>query len=336
MAEAAIWGIHVTGVEGDAMYREKGLIGIGWHGIGDLGELAPNREAFKAAVGPHFPDKTRGYIINAASQLYRFCHEMKPDDWIVYRSRFDRQVYVGKITGPYHFDENASKEYPNIRSIKWMKHFSPSLVSQGALHELGSALTLFQLKNYGEEFIAALEGKSVAADNTIDETVAMVAKEIQQTTEDFILKELARHLKGHGLQPFIANLLRTMGYRTLESKRGPDEGVDIIAHRDELKLEPPIIKVQVKSGEGNVGRPETQALIGSLSPGEYGLLVTIGGFSNQAKDFAKSKSSIRLLDGEGLVELIMEHYEDLEPRYKALIPLKRVYVPQPVSEDTEG
>ena len=90
----------------------------------------------------------------------------------------------------------------------------------GCLHELGSALTLFQLKNYGEEFVAALEGKPAAdTDESIDETVAIVAEEIQQSTEDSILKELARHLKGHSLEAFIANLLRMVGYRTVEGKR---------------------------------------------------------------------------------------------------------------------
>ena len=34
-----------------------------------------------------------------------------------------------------------------------------------------------------------------------------------------------------------------------------DEGVDIVAHKDELGFEPPIIKVQVKSGEGTLGDP---------------------------------------------------------------------------------
>lgn len=334
MAEVVMWGIHVRGIEGDKTLREQNLVSIGWHEVGDLSKLAPNREAFKATVAPHFENKTRGYIINAASQMFRFTHEMKPGDWIVYRSRFDRQVYVGKVTGNYRFDQSIAFEYPNVRQVQWKGHFSPSLVSQGALHELGSALTLFQLKNYGEEFLTALEGKAPAEnDQTVDETVAIVAEEIQQTTEDFILKELARHLKGHALEAFIANLLRTMGYRTVEGKRGPDEGVDIIAHRDELKLEPPIIKVQVKSSGSNVSRKDAQELLGCLGHGEYGLLITISGFTQQATDFVKGKSAIRLLDGEALVGLILEHYEDLEPRYKALIPLKRVYVPQPVSEE---
>jgi restriction system protein len=334
MAEQVIWGIHVTGSEGDKLFRERSMVGIGWHEVGDLSKIAPDREAFKTAVAPFFPNKPRGYIINAASQLYRFRHEMKVADWIVYRSTyFDGKVHVGKIVSDYRFNPTESAEYPNIRQVQWSGSFLPTRVPQAALYELGSALTLFQLANYGREFLAALEASPTAeveADD--DETVALKAEEVGLNTEDFIIRALARNLKGHGLQGFVADLLRTMGYRTSESKPGPDEGVDIIAHRDELKLLPPIIKVQVKSGAGNVGREVVQALLGNLSQGEYGLLITIGGFANTAREFSKTKNSIRLIDGPALVELVLEHYEELQPRYKAMIPLKRVYIPQPATE----
>jgi restriction system protein len=259
---------------------------------------------------------------------------MKPDDWVVYRSTYyDGMVYVGRILSGYRYAPDISKEYPQQRAVKWLGSFSPTRVSQGALYELGSALTLFQLRNYGEEFLSALEGKDILSEDTDDETVAFVAEDIEQQTAVFVLKELSRSLKGHGLEAFIANLLRTMGYRTIESKHGPDEGIDIIAHRDELKLEPPIIKVQVKSGDSSVSRPEVQALFGTLGSGEYGLFVTLADYAKPAMDFAKSKSGLRLLDGGDLVKLILEHYDDLEPRYKALIPLKRVFIPQSSAKD---
>ena len=72
-----------------------------------------------------------------------------------------------------------------------------------------------------------------------DETVALVAEEIEETTRDFILKRLAQELKGHPLADFIAQLLGAMGYRTRVSPEGPDGGIDIVAHKDELGFEPP-------------------------------------------------------------------------------------------------
>jgi len=326
--------MHVTGSVGDSLFRDKSTIAIGWSDIGDLKKLTPDREAFKAAVQSVFPDKSKGYVINAGSQLYRFTHEMKVDDWVIYRSTYyDGLVYVGKIASDYRYAPAISAEYPQQRAVKWLGSFSPTKVSQGALYALGSALTLFQLRDYGEEFLQALAGKDLSSEDADDETAALVAEDIEQQTAIFVLKALARNLKGHGFAPFIADLLQTMGYRTIVSKQGPDEGVDIIAHRDELMLEPPIIKIQLKSGESSIGRPEVQALLGTLGPGEFGLFVTMAKFSKQATDLAKTKNVLRLLDGEELVNLILEHYDDLQPRYKALIPLKHVFIPQSATSE---
>ncbi|HSU54477.1 MAG TPA: restriction endonuclease, partial [Candidatus Dormibacteraeota bacterium] len=88
MAEQVIWGMHVAGSSGDRLFRERNMIAMGWHQVGDLAKIAPDREAFKAAVAPFFPTKPKGFIINSASQLYRFAHEMKVGDWIVYRSTY--------------------------------------------------------------------------------------------------------------------------------------------------------------------------------------------------------------------------------------------------------
>jgi len=130
-------------------------------------------------------------------------------------------------------------------------------------------------------------------------------------------------------------LLGTMGYQTRVSPEGPDGGVDIIAHKDELGFEPPIIKVQVKSTEGSIGDPIVSQLYGKVDRAEFGMVVTLGTFTKQAVTFARNKSNLRLIDGEDLVGLILQHYEQFDSRYKGLLPLKRIYVPEPL-EETEG
>jgi len=42
------------------------------------------------------------------------------------------------------------------------------------------------------------------------------------------------------------------------TKASGDAGVDVIAHRDELGFEPPLIKVQCKQTLGTNGRPDVQ------------------------------------------------------------------------------
>lgn len=137
---------------------------------------------------------------------------------------------------------------------------------------------------------------------------------------------MSTELKGHPFAGFIADLLRTMGFRTRVSPPGADQGIDIVAHRDELGLERPVIRVQLKSGAGTVGDQEVSAFSAKVAETESGLFVTLGTYSVPAQNFARGQPRIRLIAAPELVSMILEHYEDLLPKYKTLIPLRRVYV----------
>jgi restriction system protein len=331
--ETTLWGIHAgrTG-DADTLFQEKNVVAIGWAEVGDLSKLKPDREDFKNAVAAAFPQLKPGAIPNNAGQLFRFVHEMKPGDVVVYPSKRDRKVHIGRVEGSYRYDPSLEPSYPHHHPVKWITAVPRTHFSQGALYEIGSAMSLFQVKSYADEFLAAGQGKVEAPPVTQDESVAIVAEEIVESTRDFVLKRISQELKGHPMAEFVAHLLGTMGYRTRVSPEGPDGGVDIVAHKDELGFEPPIIKVQVKSGEGNIGNPDVSALYGNVGSNEFGLIVTLGTFTNQARSFARNKSNLRLIDGRELVDLVLQHYEQFDSRYKGLLPLKRVYVPEALEE----
>lgn len=335
--DVTLWGIH-AGMTGDAdsLFLNKNCVAVGWVKMGDLSVLAADREAFKARVAEVYPEFKPGAIPNSAGQLYRFVHEMKPGDWVAYPSKRDKKIHLGEVVGGYLYDPKTEPGYPNVRAVKWLRAVPRTQFSQGALYEIGSAMSLFQIKNYADEFRAAIEGKAVSAPPVAqDESVAAVAEEIEENTRVFVLKKLSQELKGHPFAEFVAHLLNTMGYRTRLSPPGPDGGIDIVAHKDELGFEPPIIKVQVKSGEGNIGDPAVSALYGKVAANEFGLLVTLGAFTAQAANFARSKSNLRLIDGDELVDLIFQHYDQFDSRYKGLLSLRRVYVPEVLDTEME-
>jgi len=334
--DTVLWGIH-GGKEGaaDDLFLKRNCIALGWSKIGDLGPLPADREAFKTKVAETYPDKKPGAIPTDAGTLFKFVHVMKPGDIVIYPSKRDRQVHIGRVESTYRYDTARDPAYPNRRDVKWLRAVPRTHFSQGALHEIGSAVSLFLVEDYADEFHVALEGKKPPEPPIIDKTVKIVAEEIEQTTQDFILKQLSQELKGHPFADFVAHLLNAMGYRTQVSAEGPDGGIDIKAHKDELGFEPPIIKVQVKSAESSIGDPVVSALYGKVGATEFGLLVTLGTFTSQAKSFARSKSNLRLIDGEELVSLVLQHYEQFDSRYKGLLPLKKVYVPEPLEEEGE-
>lgn len=333
--ETSVWGIH-AGRTGDAerLFFQESVVALGWHKMGDLRAIPADRAAFKKKYSEVFPNAKPGAIPTSAGQLFRFLLELRVGDLVAYPSKRDRQIHIARVAGEYTFRPEPEPGYPHHRPVRWLVSRPRTAFTQGALYEIGSAMRFFQLKNYAEEFRMASEKSDFQpVPPAEDESVALVADEIEESTRDFILKRLAQELKGHPFAEFVGHLLQAMGYRTRLSPEGPDGGIDIVAHRDELGFEPPIVKVQVKSSEGSVGDPVVSALYGKVGANEFGLLVTLGTITPQARLFARAKSNLRLIDGAELVSLVLEHYEQFDSRYKGLLPLKRVFIPAPLEEE---
>jgi restriction system protein len=83
-----MWGIH-GGRTGDAntLFLKQDCIALGWHNVGDLSKLAANRETFKAVVAETFPEKKAGAIPVSAGQVFRFVHEARIGDLVIYPSK---------------------------------------------------------------------------------------------------------------------------------------------------------------------------------------------------------------------------------------------------------
>ncbi|WP_442682508.1 restriction endonuclease [Stenotrophomonas sp. JC08] len=335
MSETTIWGIHAgkTG-NADALFKQRGCVAIGWARMGDLAAIPGNREAFKKKYELAYPEAKPGAIPTASGVSFRFVHEMKPGDLVVYPSKMDKQVHIGRITGEYTHDPSQEASYPQRRAVAWLKSVPRTRFSQGALYEIGSALSMFQIKTYADEFRAVVEGKAVTAPVPVtdDHTIAAVADEIEENTRDFIIKRLSQETKGLPLESFIVHLMQCMGYHARLTRKN-EPSVDVIAHKDRLGIEPPIIKIQVKSGEGTVQDRDVSALYGKLSAGEYGLFITLSTFSPACLNFEAGKPNLRLIDGDELVRLILDHYESFDSQHKGLLPLQRVYVPLPIETD---
>ena len=217
-------------------------------------------------------------------------------------------------------------EYPQRRPVEWLRHISREQFPQSALYEIGSAITLFSVTTHADIFLAALSGDVVpTAGEADDDTAAAIAEQLEESTEDFIIKRLKEAQSSYEFEQFVAHLLQCMGYYARVTKASGDGGVDVIAHRDELGFEPPIIKVQCKQTLGTSGRPDVQKLFGAIEQGEMGLFITLGSFSPDARVYEQAKSNLRLIDGRTLVELIYTHYEKFAPKYRSLVPLKKTY-----------
>ncbi|MBH1553993.1 restriction endonuclease [Stenotrophomonas maltophilia] len=329
-----VWGIH-AGRTGDAdhLFLAQGHVAIGWDAMGDLSLLRGDREAFREKYVQAYPEAKKGGIATVSGIPFRFLHEMKVGDLIVYPSKQDKLVHIGRVAGSYQYAPDGTHRYPHHRRVEWLSHVPRLQFTQGALYEIGSALSLFQVKSYAEEFRAMVGDKPAPAlPVDQDHSVGLVTDDMEDTTRDFVLKRLAQELKGLPLEDFVVHLLQCMGYHARRT-RVNEPSVDVIAHKDHLGIEPPIIKVQVKSSPNTVTDKDVSALYGKLSHGEYGLFVTLGSYSPACRNFEQGKANLRLIDGDELVDLVFAHYEQFDSRHKGLLPLRRIYVPQVLEAD---
>ena len=331
-----VWGIHNDTLTTELV--DEGFISIGWGEVGDLRKVSRGREGFKAKLSEIRPNAKPRAIAGWAGILLRFRDEIQQGDVVIAPHKPDSTINIGVVTGDYEFIETA-EVHPHRRRIRWEKiGLSRTIFTQAALYEVGSFLTVFRVREHASEFLAAISQEA----ETIEQTSAMVeesadlieddvvqeprASRIERHTRDFVIEKLYGELTPRDFEEFIADLLKSLGYQARVTQYSQDGGIDVIAHRDLLGLEPPLIKVQCKRQVGTIGSPEVQQLSGTQGPGELALFVTLGTYSRDAQALERQRSGIRLLTGEDIVTLVLEHYSALPERWRAVIPLTPLLV----------
>ena len=328
---ATMWGIHCA-IDKESIFLDNNVIAIGWREMGDLSRIAPNRDAYKKAFSEIFPNASKNSAANQVGQLYRFVCEAKIGDYVVFPSKANRSINIGQIEGEYSYDQSESR-FVQQRKMKWLKTAIPrTAFSQGALYEIGSAMTFFQIRNYANEFLSALSGKAIKV-VVDDPTIAETAEEIESQSRDYILKRLKKNYKGYPFEEVVQGLLRAMGYAKAKvSRKGGDHGKDIIVYKDEL---PPRFVVQVKSKDDPIPESMLQQLLGSLDQGDYGVFVALSPFTDNAQKFLSKTPRIKAIDGDEFINLFLRYYDQLDDDIREAIPLKKVYIPAPKKDTTQ-
>lgn len=146
----------------------------------------------------------------------------------------------------------------------------------------------------------------------------------QQNIE--VRESLAQYLSEmnpYKFEHLVKDLLVAIGYDNAEvTSQSGDGGVDVIADI-EVGITPVREVVQVKRHKRNIQRSTLDQLRGSLHrfDATRGMIITTGGFSSGAKDaaFEYGVAPITLIDGEHLIELLIEHEIGVRKRSIQLI-----------------
>lgn len=355
----ALWMVRAGNAgQHEIKFLDDSRIYVTWNGLSrDLSDCG-SRDRLRdllAGVYPQFGDKK---IINHAAQLWSFVGRMTRGDWVVMPSKLNPTVHVGEVTGDYEFLPEGPNPYFHARAVRWVEQDVPrEAFGQDLLYSFGAFMSICRVKrNDAEERLKKMSRQGwvdpMLTGPSIDLSPAVAAEtnessddpsdldtetDLAEVARDAIAKLILARTKGHGLSDLVAAILRAQGYTTEVSPPGPDGGVDILAGTGPLGFGQPKLCVQVKSTHGPVDAPTLHQLIGSMQNmgATQGLLVSWGGFK---KSVEREKMAqffrVRLWDRSDVMAALFDHYDQLDPDMRALLPLKRVWVP--VAEGDEG
>ena len=331
MGEERIWMVRVPkGQEIIQKARDEGIVGISYRVAEDISQIH-DKTRLKDMYLQNNPDAGSGRINSAVGQLFRFVHEINNGDWVLTPDRDKRSVLYGKIVSDYLFVPNGL--FPgksHSRKVKWQGEFNRDEMSTSLKNSAGSLSTVFNLDKHKNELFILMKQKDPSPVEPMPDDGSEEDTSFYDDTKakaDEHIADLIAGIDPYDFQDLVGGLLQAMGYRTRVSDPGPDHGVDIFAHPDAFGFETPRIKVQVKHRSSTAGGPDIRNLIGTLGEGEKGLFVSTGGFTSEAKIEARRNPRVTLVDSDELVKLLIEYYDNLSPDYRAIVPLRRIWVP---------
>jgi restriction system protein len=152
-------------------------------------------------------------------------------------------------------------------------------------------------------------------------------EEAEETAWDEI-EAYVQAINPYDLQKLVAALLRAMKYHVAWiAPPGPDKGIDILAYNDPLGTSAPRIKVQVKRRADKINVDGLRAFMALLGEQDVGIFVSTGGFTSGAEMEARTKETrkLTLIDLKKLVDLWIEHYNEVSESDKRLLPLRPVH-----------
>ena len=334
----AVWVIRAGRMgENEEFALNEGVYSIGFSLDQSVTDFA-NREALRDFIqetqSPDSINRAAAY----ASQLWRFAHELKVGEMIVLPRKRPKVVAVGRIVGDYVYNPDKSQApLPHTRKVEWLVEDVPrAIFDQDLKNSFTSQLTVSQVrKDNAEARIQHVANVYLGTEQVVETPQPVSSSDdlvdgddrvnLEESINDRIIERIRERFREHRLEYLVARILEAEGYTVLETKPGPDSGVDIVAGSGELGFGQPRLCVQVKSGQSPIGVSDYRGLQGSVQTfgADHGLLVSLSGFTQPVHNANRqSFFVIRLWGPEELVENLLNTYDDLPLDIRTEIPLQ--------------
>lgn len=335
----AVWLVRAGGHgEFQAKFLSESRVYVTWDQLNVNLKQLKDREALIESMRSTYPDAKPKVLINYASQVWPFAHDIQVGDWVILPLKHERAIQIGQVTGEYQFQPDGPNPFYHFREVKWIGEAIPrSHFGKDLLNTFGAFMTICRVqRNNAEARLKAMyasgwapeSGVNVISQVSVAGDEEAVQIDIEDRARDEIIRLILSRFKGYELARLVEAILRAQGYTTYRPPSGPDGGADILAGAGPLGFGAPRLVVEVKSEQSPIDRPTVDKLLGSVTKfgANEGLFVSWSGFKNNVqKELAGSYFRVRLWSQTELLDALFDVYDKLDDDIRAELPLKRIW-----------
>jgi len=300
-------------------FVEGGYVAIGWLPNTDLSAIRSRDELYPIYKAEH-PDDTSNIVIGQqVGQIARFLLEISTGDYVITPAADTEWLHYGQVAPEpsYYFapgDDGCP--YRHRRRVVWAKErLKRGDFSVPFQNTIRSSLTVFAVSQR-DEFLAAI-GRSDLAPKSAPSLYDPYRVVLEQVLE----------LDDKEFEILVGHLLTALGFEGSEvtGKTG-DGGVDATGELNVANLAKVKVFVQAKRYKlgAKVSANTVRQLRQAIPFGGQGAFITTADFQNAAADVALEPGfpRIGLINGRQLVDLLIEHWDDIPPEFRERLGLK--------------
>lgn len=302
-------------------FVDSGYVAVGWIPNTDLSKIATKDELYPIYRQAHPNDTSNIVIGQQVGQIARFLLEMKVDDYVITPAADTEWLHYGVLTsdvGSSYFYAAGDDGCPSRhrRRVTWDKNrLRRSDLSVPFQNTIRSALAVFSISQRDEFF-------AVIGQHRLISTPKVVAYDAQQVVLEQILQ-----LDATEFELLITCLLTALGFEGSEhtGKTG-DGGVDATGELNVANLVKVKVFVQAKRYKpgAKISANTVKQLRQAIPIGGQGAFITTADFHKDAHNAALASGfpRIGLINGGQLVDLLVEHWNDIPQEFQERLGLR--------------
>jgi restriction system protein len=302
-----------------SQFTEHGYVAIGWLEGQDLSALVSREQIYPLYKQAHPKDTSAIVIGQQVGQIARFLLEIAAGDVVITpdaNTELLRHGVVAPDPSYFYVPNDAACPYPHRRKVTWAAEpILRSGLSVPLQNTLRSSLTVFGVSQTEEVLKAVGLGHKAPAPTATPYNPYHAVLTQVLTLDD---KEF---------EILVAHLLTALGFEGSEvTGKSGDGGVDAIGELNVANLAKVKVFVQAKRFKlGTKIQAKTVRELRQAIPfGGQGAFITTADFQDKAFGVALEMGfpRIGLINGNQLVDLLVEHWDDIPAEFQKRLGLK--------------